>query len=483
MNKGKKITISIGMMFAVMLAGCAPAAVPKSSFGQVDVIQDGEVLVDSVNGKAEDEPSEEEESATSDSPMRTATTLDPADLPYSILQMAGLCDAINMACVEQQKIYAADDNDFVWHCVHLYVCNCTDRSMGFKNIGEYVEADPRIVNNVIYAMFGKIKEVPPLTEAVLNDSDGNEAHIMISNGLTLRFRAGDRGTSKSEVRRATLYSDGSLEMEVALVDDETGEETVSFIYTMRANTKDTTTAALFAYEITGVRAADKLSSDKMNGVPFLTPVIQTYGYDSYDKDDPKYNEVVEVLQFASFKDHVPGMEVINDKIAKEVIAYADSPTDEVSWHEIISYPLTTGDYVQVATTLATYPTYAEDPDIRCYNYDNKKSRIMDINDALSICQMTNAKLNDRVKELWKPEGSQTLTDMEYKGFMVRADGSADIFFMFSISDPEADDQTRLAVYNSGSDSLRYAFEGSGVIPPDETDKMKPELTHGVKDRH
>lgn len=470
-----RMIISSVLICMVVLCGCKQQHVEKSSFGQVDVFSDGEVLVDDVDSESDpdEEEAAEEQFASSERPIKTSSKLDVDLLPPEVEEMVGLCDAINMTCVELQSAYNFTNTDFVWHCVHMYVSNCKDERMGFEKVGDSCEADPKIVNAVIYAMFGKLSSIPKVSGVTFEDI-GRDAHVKISNDLKYQFSVGDRGISEPQVRNATQYSDGSLEMEVALVNGETGEETVSFIYTMRANTRDTTTGALFAYEITGVRPADRATSDRIEGMPFLVPVMQVYGYDSYDKNAPKYAEVEEVLYYNSFKEHVPGVDELNARISHEILEYANGSEDEESWHEICSYPLTTDEYVQVATTFVTRPGDGSDPDIRCYNYDKKKTRALDMNDALALIDTTNEKLLARIGEL---AGSGSSADV--RGFIIRRDGSVDVFCMITKADEEPG--KKLAAYNSGTDELRFVFDGGFVIPEDETDNMKPELTHGRKD--
>ncbi len=479
-----RLTI-IAILAAYALCGCGEQDIAnKSSFGQVDAMQDGKVLIKSGNDAEDDDENadKEDNAATGSATIKTAKTLDVEELPGDVADMAGLCDAINMACVEQQKIYDHNDAGLVWHCVHLYVCNCNDKRMGFETISDYREASPRVVDDVIYAMFGKLREIPKIPEAVLGDSEGEASHVMISNDLKYRFRMGDRGVSEPVVRRATQYSDGSLEMEVALVDSDTDEETVSFLYTMRANTRDTTTSARFKYEITGVRPADKITSDKISGVLFLSPVVHVYGYDSYPKDDAGYNEIEEILFFNSFKEHVPGMEELNQRISNDIMVLANTEPAEGQWHEIISYPLTTDEYVQVAVTFATYPDDDNDPDIRCYSYDKKKNRAMDINDALGFCGISREELDGLVRQQWEKNHSEdTIGAVTYKGYIVRADNSVDFFYVIKTTDNNGTDHLRLTGYNNGSGKLTEFKYGQDLIPDSETDTLKPPLTHGRKD--
>lgn len=464
------------------LCACSQEPVPKSSFGEVDALQDGAVLSNG-NGDRTGEGQNEDtvQATTSDTPIKTAKSVDVDSLPAGIERMVGMCDAINMACVEMREQYGVDNSDFVWDCVHLYVANCRDKKMGFKAVGDTIEAEPLTISAVVYAMFGKIQELPILSEKMTSDREGIP-QVSIGSNLKYRFSRGDRGLSAPEVRRVTQYSDGSLEMEVALVDSSTQEETVSFIYSLRSNTRNTTTSALFEYEITGARSADKITSDKINGLPFLTPVIQVYGYNSYAENESKYNETEEVLVFSSFQEHVPGMEELNDRISKDIIGYTEKEIGEDQWFDVCSYPLTTGDYVQVAVSLAVCPDETSDPDIKVYNYDTKRSRAMDKNDALSFCGLPYDELKKAITSSWeKSEGEEPL-GMEYRGFIVRRNGSVDLFCFIDIVDETGRPYKKMIAYNSESKSLRKVFESDGVIPDDEIDNTKPRLTHGRKDK-
>ncbi|MBO4890803.1 MAG: hypothetical protein J5574_07410 [Lachnospiraceae bacterium] len=463
------------------LCACGKEPAPKSSFGQVDAMQDGTLLIDNSVPREERETAEDVIEATSASTLKTAKSLDVEDLPEGVARMAGLCDAINMACVEKQSAYSFENSDFMWHCVHLYVGNCTDKALKLTRVSNYVDVNPGILNQIMYAMFGKLRAIPDIPDDAMKFEDG-VAHIMITNYLKYRFLLGDRGMSECEVRRATQYSDGSLEMEVALVDSETREETVCFIYSMRANTRDTTTSALFDYEITGARAADRATADRIEGRPFLVPVVMVYGFDAYPAGDVRSNEVEEVLYYDSFKEHVPGMDELNARISGEMLDKANSEVPEGSWHEICSYPMSDSEYVQVAITYALRPDDTDDPEIHCYNYSVKKSRAMDESDAMSLCDTTSAKLATRVSDLWEKSEGARPAGISYSGFMIRKDGSVDVFYNLDVTDAEGAAHRKAVAYNSEADSIRKAFEGEGVIPESETDTMKPKLTHGRKDQ-
>lgn len=478
----KLILVSM-LSVSVLLCACQEEEAQKSSFGKVDPMEDGDILINSANvgdDETEESAEEPEEAVTGGGSMKTSINLDVDRPNPEVRRMVGLCDAINMTCVELQKAYTSEDSEFVWHCIHLYVAESTDKDMGFTRVGGVIDADPAIINDVMYAMFGKLRQMPQLPETAMESAEG-VPHIEISNDLKYRFSEGDRGLTEPQLRRATMYSDGSMETEVALIDSESGDEVVSFIYTMRTNTRDTTSSALFPYEITGARPADGLTSDKMSGTPFLVTVMQIYGYDSYDRDDPRYNQVDEVLYFNSFQEHVPGMDELNSRISHEILEYANQPEEEGKWHRICSYPVTTDRYVQIAATVASYPNDGIDPDIFCYNYDKSKRRAMDINDALKTCEMTSGELSDVIRSLTEKKLQQgSVNEAEYDGFIAKADGTFDVFYTVTVD--EGDGETgKLVAYNSGTKDIRIVFEEGDVIPADECDDLKPVLTHGRKE--
>ena len=471
--------------FALCSCGEKEPAV-KSTFGSVDPMTDGEVLIDSKKNEQDDTEGDtdaQQGAVTVNTTMKTSKRLDLDDLPPAVSDMIGLCNAINVTCVDQHTAYSQDKPEFVWHCLHMYINSCTDKRMGIEHVAEYSEVSPQIADDIIFSMFGKLREMPQLPRESLEPGDDGIPRVAISNDLKYRFRNDDRPPAVSEVRRVTQYSDGTLEMEVALDDPDTGEEIVSFIYGMRPNTRDTTTAALFYYEITGVRSADKITSDKMEGTPFLVEKKRIYGREQSGGSEAGSNEIEEVLYYASFSDNVPGVTELNGRIDREVLEYALSPVDDTSWHEIISYPLTSYGYVQFAVTFGTYPNNGDDPDIQCYNYDKDNEKAVDPDEVFGLCQKSDSELKDAVISHYSNiTHAGDVNDIVYKGFIVRRDNSFDIFYMLNITDEAGIQHNRLYIYNSTSDSLRYAFDGSGVIPEDEQDVMKPPLLHGRKDQ-
>lgn len=477
------IIISNLVILIGLLCACEKEKAPKSSFGEIDPLQEGQILNSNTSSEEKtttrEYADEEAENGPSEEASEKGKELDVQHLPADIAKMIPICDAINQACIELNEAYSASNRSLVWRSVYAYICDSDDRSLGIKNVGEALDVDSSVVNEIIYAMFGKIKEIPPIPKD--STSEYGKESISINTDLQYRFYNGDRGLSKPAVKSAKQYQDGSLELEVALVDSESEDEIVSFIYTMRANTRDTTSDARFLYEITGSRAGDIITEDKMNGTPYLVTVMQTYGYLSYDADDARYNEVNEVLSFMSFKKHVPGLDELNGEISHEILEYANNPLEEGYWNEICSYPLTTDKYVQVATTVATYPNDGSDPVLHSYNYDKSKRRAMDKNDAMVLCDIIDTELENDVITLTQSRlPDYSVSDAEYNGFIVKKDGSTDVFYSVRVDD-STKEVARLVAYNSDTKDIRIVFEEGDVIPADECDGLKPVLTHGRKE--
>ena len=107
---------------------------------------------------------------------------------------------------------------------------------------------------------------------------------------------------------------------------------------------------------------------------------------------------------------------------------------------------------------------------------------MDMNDALSTCKMTGAELMSLVNSLAQKKLQEEVTgDARYDGFIVRADGSVDIFYTV-VTGEGTDGIGRLVAYNSETKDIRIVFEEGDVIPAEECDNLKPILTHGRKEQ-
>ena len=104
-----------------------------------------------------------------------------------------------------------------------------------------------------------------------------------------------------------------------------------------------------------------------------------------------------------------------------------------------------------------------------------------MNDALMLSGMKNPEMLQRVEDLFALQNENAeISDITYRGFMVRRDNSVDMFYMIGTEGAGETDGDHLMVYNSGTDELRYAFENGYVYPDDEIDQMMPKLTHGRK---
>ena len=166
------------------------------------------------------------------------------------------------------------------------------------------------------------------------------------------------------------------------------------------------------------------------------------------------------------------MDELNAGIEENILTVADRQETDEEYHSICSYPLTTGNFIQLVTTVADYPGNGSDPDIYCYCYDKVKLRATDKNDAMLMCDIT----EDGLLELIASHVGAKTGDISYTGFVVRADGSADVYY--SVADNAG--ITKAYAYNSATGKVRSVFEEGDIIPADECDDIKPVLTHGRK---
>ncbi|MCR5473905.1 MAG: hypothetical protein K6F28_01740 [Lachnospiraceae bacterium] len=476
------------MILPVLICSCGKEEpVKKTPFGQVDAMKDGDILTGITDprkdmakktDKKKDGAGDKDVSATEsgDEPKE----IDVRRLSDDLKSVAGLCDAINIASVEMGKGYTEDDAAFIWHCIHAFACRYGEDSFGFERVGDTLDADPDTITKIGYSMFGKLKELPTVSEiAAYGEEDGD--HVSVSTDLKYRFKDEDPGSFLPEIRTVNKYPDSTLEMEVALEDASTGEESVSFIYTLRANTRDTTTGALFDYEITGARAADRLTEDKLNGVPFLACFRRQYGWKDLEEEDEGYGNIVEILKFSSFDENEPGIKALNEAIEEDIVGLADAPRQDGQWVEIMSYPLTTSENVQVAVTFKVCPADGTDPDIRCYAFNKSKKRPLEESDLKELAGKDTDLIAEEVKDLYMkddPGGDPGL--ITYKGFIVKDDGSQDVFFTVE-GDPDEGRAGRLVAYDTALSDIRYV-SATYVIDEEETDDFKPRLYHGRKDK-
>lgn len=479
-------------MVCLVLSGCEEEKVgPTVSFGTEDILKEGKVLgvigeekVEENSAKSSDSssseaPSENAKVTTSSEGLKKATQLDINDLPEDIMDMVSLCDTLNMTSVERGETYG-NSPDYVWAAVHNAVMNDDFSIEGYTVHESVVETDPDIVKQMIRSMFGKVKSIPDIpAEMMREDGDGIPASISVGNDSMYSFSLGDRGDSQAEVRRATLYSDGSAEMEVALIGGELSEEIVSFIYSMRMNTKDTSASAKYDYEITGQRPANRETTNKMNGVPFITMVMQNYGTGL--PGEAANHSVEEVPYFNSYnRGRATGIDALNARISYEIMEFAMAKEDEEQWHEIFTYPVSNLKYVQAVVTYSRWPDYGTEGSIRSYNFDVSGMKALDIRDACAFCDMSESQLIKDIKKAYVPgpDGGK-LDRTEIEGFLIKEDGSVDFYAVLHINDTQDEPYNRIAAINSATKEFRWVFDSDeGVVSDELVDNFIPPLTHG-----
>ena len=492
MNKSYKFlnVIMVMVCACLTLSGCNNEDVgPTVSFGTEDILSEGKVLGVLGEGKNDSEKTEDsqkesssagekETSTNKSSGLKTATSLNVNNLPDDIEDMVELCDALSITSVEMGTSYG-NSPEYVWTAVHNAIMNADYKKDGYEIKGDVILADPKIADGMIRAMFGKVKNIPDIPMEMSKEPDeGVPAEVSIGNDFMYHFSLGDRGDSWPEVRRATLYSDGSGEMEVALLGGPTAEEIVSFIYSLRVNTKDTSASAQYDYEITGQRPANRETSNKMNGVPFITMVMQNYP--TGVKSELLGQSVEEIPYFNSYnRQRAKDIDALNARISYEIMEYAMENEQDGQWHEICTYPVSNMKYVQAAVTYSRWPNYGTDGNIRTYNFDVSGMKALDINDAYALCNMTADQLTKDIRRAYVPGNDKGKIDrIEIGGFLIKEDGSVDFYAVLYIDGTVDEPFDRIVAINSQTKKMRYIFESDEGVVSEEEDAFNPPLTHG-----
>ena len=474
----------------LVFAGCSDTKPGvTTSFGTEDILTEGEVLgflgedVGVENSEAFSDTSvggaDAGTAKASSGSLKTATSLDVNDLPENMKGMVSLCDTLNITSVERGENYG-NSPEYLWNAVHIAVLNDDLSDEGYTVADNVVEADNETVKELVRAMFGKVKTTPDIpAEYMKSESPDIPAAISVDEETGYSFSLGDRGMSEPEVRRVTVYSDGSAEMEVALLDSEFSEEIVSFIYSVRINTKDTSVSAKYGYEITGQRPANRTTANKMNGVPYITMVMQNYGNKKSDVAAEKTIE--EVPYFNSLKPKQKGIETLNARISYEIMEFAMmEEDDETQWHEICSYPVSNEKYVQVVVTYARWPAEGTEGEIRSYNFDASSMAAMDYNAAYALCNSDEKTIRKEISSAFSPKKSgEKLDRFNISGFLIKPDGSVDFYVVVYLVNGNGESYNRIAAFDSATKELRFVYDsGESVVSRELEDDFKPALTHG-----
>lgn len=517
----KKISIFINSVLiltfifcCVILGGCSQEKGSVTSFGTKDILVEGEVLGtlkggdDTATGKNRKDDGQTGESTQSSAAsslnngVKRAEQLNVDSLPANVKVMAGLCDVLNRTSAETGTKYT-DNPQYVWRTLRHAAMNLPASTEGVSFLEEIVEVEPEKVNNLFHVLFGKMKTLPDIPSDYLTiERYGAPASVSFSNDMKYRFAIGEYKAYRSEIKRATSYSDGSMEIEIALLDDKTLDEKVCFIYTMRANTKDTSASAEYNYEITGQRPADTLTTSKMQGIPFVEIVMQNYGKRSADVSDKEaedkenedkeaeaeetasdLNRIEEVPYYGCFAEKNKGVEALNARISTEIMEFAMDKEDEQEWHEICSYPVSDDNYVQVIVTYSRWPNYATDGNLKSYNYDVKNKKALELIDALTVAGLKEDEVIGKIGDAFVgASDAELFENAQIEGFLLRTDGSVDFYATIFVDNKDAGSYNRLVCFNSGSGEMRYIFDSEEVVVPKELeDEHVPELTHGIRD--
>ena len=228
---------------------------------------------------------------------------------------------------------------------------------------------------------------------------------------------------------------------------------------MKSNTRNTSISAKFAYEITNVRVADTHTTNFMNGKPYLSMLIRSYGKDLYLQTDSKYNEVVEVPCFLSMGATGTELDDLNKRIVDElgVNGLEDAGSvDDSSYVRILTYPVVTALYIQAVVSSQKMPE-DDSINIKSYVYDLDNKRALSLEDGLVKVNMDEIRLIDNVKESYLSSNTDAIINgVEYMAFYVKEDNSVEYYVKIELGKKRARDRERKEIvsYNSESGFLR-----------------------------
>lgn len=457
---------------------------------------------DSSNADDIDIPADSVHVENADQATKSSTTLDIKTLPNDVTNMLVLCDAISMVQVDSASNYSDVDPLFMWKCIQVAISNTDWDDKEAREYDSKIEINSDVVEDYGFSLFGKIKSLPAIPEELISYSGDRIINIDISNDFKYRFQSGDRGTSQSKIVSATSYSDASMELKVMLYDTTDSSEIAMFIYTMRSNTRNTSSAARFAYEITGVRAADTETFNLMKGKPHITMISQVYGNKRYAEKYAQYNSVSEIPFFAMYGKYTDGINDLNDRIRNELLSFkynngnegasevsaevvaelsseddnsdkkVDNILDEDEYVRILSYPVSDSNYLQIVVPYEILP----DDDIygvRSYNYDLNTKKEMVLDDALDISRLAKEDIEENICAYVEDSEEERPDSVIVEAFLIMSDGSV-VFY----STVTMDDKKFIASYDAINGAVTIYDEDEDIVPSDLVDRMKPELTHG-----
>lgn len=428
----------------------------------------------------EDVPIEYNEEKVDEQISLTSEYRDIKDLPKAVTDMIPLCNALSTVQVDTGSKYSTVNAKFVWKSIAIALKDVDRRDELVEKRKDYICVAPELVNEYAYAMFGKLKNLPAISE--LNE-DGDESIIFNKDVMyEVDTRLVDKRSTKSELVSALFYSDTDIDLEVRLVDKQTGEEIADFLYSMRVNTRDASLGSRFAYEIYNVRSADSKTYTLMKKVPYIMMQSQVYGSDIYEEDDPKYNEVLEIPVFTCYGDESEAIKGLNERIDEELNIPESDVEDDKVWHEIRSYPVVIKDYVQVLASNERKPNDDLAGNVYSYNYSTRDNKRLDNSYALGRYDITEEELLEAVQEaIEEADIEDTYTSGEYQAYIIRNDATIDFYIKAYFTDKCSKTYEKIVVYNYGTKELNVYSAGEALVSEDVETQITTPLSHGFAD--
>lgn len=394
-----------------------------------------------------------EESQASDETEKSEPVEINLDNPGDdINNMILLMDALNIASVETTSVYDDTNPEYVWHAIHVALCNSDFPGISFEDDELYLCVPKDFVEEIYHTMFSSSEKMLDVPE---EETGGDYPSIKIDDN-NYYFMFGDRGLSDYTAYDSTVYESGDIILSVRLFSPEYDLDTEIYSGNYWMFPCDDTDS-YFKYDIYQGGPANDFSDDKIKG----GVSIGYYTYDDgsyYEEGEAKSNMRMDIPYFVCLDDEKTGVTELNNRIVDELYCMTDDLyTDynyDVTWLEIYTERYSSDDYVQAVTTAIEYPNYATDGIIHSYNYDVKNNKAMTNQDGLDLTSFSEEKLYEIIEDKYKEEiNGDVYNHSRYMGFRVLDDGNVDYYFIMYIDNDIATERNEIWVYHSKDGSM------------------------------
>ena len=191
----------------------------------------------------------------------------------------------------------------------------------------------------------------------------------------------------------------------------------------------------------------------------------------YNNDSDYCEEIFEIPIFISNMANSE-LEKLNIKVSTLLDYYTgdyEGYSDEDTWN-IISYPISNSNYLQVITTAISYPNYGTDGEVYSFNYDINNKKMMTLSDVYNYDKKSKDEIISKIKTLYsksKIYDGSSLKKIDINGFLI-IDDSVRYFVTIYENSPGIGYTDSIYTYDSSQMTLEK-YVAPCLINPDLVD--------------